>query len=287
MRTRGSILDFPRAKLSSDIWETLPHEPFPKLKPELRSLILKESRYRLAQFGAKLEAANLYGGAAGYQYHPGGDIDVSLYIDWDKFKGDGEILRDAMKAVEIPWGEYVLHLFVKPEDQQERVEVADAYYDVMKDKWKLPPLILPKDFDPNIYFQPFLEQAEQEAQDMDLALGHMNREFKKLKTAVQAKRDGARDPEVVQKRIDLQKHMLKDSIDQVVDRYLEIRQAREDLHLQLRKRMIQDESLGRFERFQPAEIVWKYLDEAGYGEYLKILSQACRKGVLDELIDQI
>lgn len=284
---RSGLLDFPRKKLPDSVWEYLPEEPLPRLRRELRDKILNEARYRTRLMGAKLIGANLYGGASGYQYHEGGDIDVSLYIDWDSFKGNEETIQDAFKNVEIPWGGYKLHLFIKPEAQVEQVEVADATYDVFNDKWRLPPLILPGDFDPEIYFKPLIELAEKKAQEIDVLMGRVRREWNKLKKAHEALKEGARDEEVVRHRLELQKEIVSDLVDLLVKEFTDIWVARRKMHDELRSRFVLDRNVGRFERFQPPEVTWKYLDEAGQAEFLKLLAKAHESGAIAKLLNAI
>jgi predicted nucleotidyltransferase len=286
IQVTAGMLDFPRKKLPDDVWLYEENRPLPRLQPKLRSAILSEGRYRLKKFGAKLKGAMLYGGAATYQYHEGGDIDVSLYIDWDDFKGDEEILQDAFKSVVIPWGKYELHLFVKPSNQQEQVEVADAYYNVMKDEWELPPLILPKDFDPEVFFQPMVEMAEQKAERIDFLLGKVGREWSRLKKCLRALEEGARDEHVVRERAYQTKAILLDWIEVLCDEFVAIWKARKKLHDQLRQRFVTDRNVGRYERFQYPEVCWKYLDEMGYVEYLKVLAKAQEAGVINTLLDE-
>lgn len=285
--TTAGLLDFPREKLPEDVWLYEKEEPFPRLQPKLRATILAEAKYRLAKFGAKLKGITLYGGAATHQYHKGGDIDVAVYIDWEDFKGDSEILEQAFKAVEIPWGDYVLHLFIKPQTQQEMVEVADAYYDVLADEWRLPPYVYPKGFDPEIFFAPMIEMAEKKAEKIDLQMGRIAREWAKLKKALYARDENPADAEIVEERIDIQKNILTDLIEKLVSDFTKVWDARLKLHDTLRKKYVQQDEVDRFERFQPAEVTWKYLDQAGYVEYLKILTKAYEKGTIKQLLDQV
>lgn len=283
----AGILDFPRKQLPAAVWKYEDDEPLPHLQPKLRAMILSEARYRLAKFGAKLIGANLYGGAATYQYHEGADIDTSLYIDWDDFNGSEELLQDAFKAVEIPWEGYVVHLFVKPSNQKEQIEVSDATYDVLHDEWTLQPLILPKDFDPNIFFAPMIEIAEKKAEKLDKLMGRVTREWAKLKAAVEARKEGPRDEEAVENRIILQKTIVKQEIDRLVAEFVQVWKARKRMHDDLRTQFVSHKNMDRFVRFQPAEVTWKYLDQSGYAEYLKLLSKAHEEGVIDRLMESI
>lgn len=283
----AGMLDFPRKKLPDEIWLYEAEEPFPRLQPKLRATILAEARYKLKKFGAKLIGLTLYGGAATYQYHKGGDIDCACYIDWEDFKGDKELIMGAFDDVEIPWGDYVIHLFVKPETQQEQIEVADAYYDVLNDEWKLPPYVYPKGFDPEVYFHPLIELAEKKAEKIDLQMGLVSREWSKLKKALEAQKEEPADPEVVNDRIEIQKVVLKDEVDKLTGLFEDVWNARRLMHDELRTKYVKDPKQDRFERFQPAEVTWKYLDEAGYCEFLKVLTKANEAGTVQHLIDQL
>lgn len=283
----AGLLDFPRKKLPDAVFQNDPENPLPQMQPELRALILSEARRRLSQFGAELIGANLYGGAASYQYHEGADIDVSLYIDWDNFKGNRELLEQAFKQVEIPYHGFKLHLFIKPDTQREQVEVADAVYDVFHDEWKIAPLILPKDFDPDIFFKPLIEMAEKKAQDIDVQMGIVAREWVKLKKAVQSRAEGPRDEEAVQKRIDIQKVTVNDEVRELCRMFVDIWTGRRRLHDELRSKYVQNRDVDKFERFQYPEVVWKYLDQAGYCEFLKLLAKAQDAGVIDTLLNEI
>lgn len=281
----AGLLDYPRKKLPEAVWLYEEDKPLPRLQPKLRSKILSEARYRLSKFGAKLIGCMLYGGAATYQYKEGADIDCSLYIDWDSFKGDEEIIQESFKQVQIPWDKYVIHLFVKPSNQQEQVEVADASYNVLKDEWVIQPLVMPKDFDPEIFFKPMLEIAEKKAEQIDLLMGDVGREWTKLKKMLRALKEGARDTHVVRDRAEITKKVLKDKISILAEEFAEIMVSRRRLHDQLRQKYVSNQSVGKYERFQLPEVLWKYLDEMGYCEFLKVLTKAEETGVIDKLLD--
>lgn len=281
----AGMLDFPRKKLPESVW-LYGDDPLPRLQPKLRAKILSEARHKLSKFGAKMIGCMLYGGAATYQYHEGGDIDCSVYVDWDSFKGSEDILQDAFKTVEIPWDKYVVHLFVKPSNQTEQIEVADAYYDVLHDDWELPPLVLPKDFDPEVFFKPMVEMAEKKAQKIDLMMGEVSREWSRLKKCLRALKEGARDEVAVRDRAEIVRSVLLDKVDVLCQEFVKIWKARKKLHDQLREKYLNDRNIGRFERFQFPEVCWKYLDEMGYVEFLKVLAKANESGVLQTLIEQ-
>ncbi len=286
-KVTAGILDFPRKTLPLDVWEYREDNPLPVLKTALRSLILRETHKRLSYFGATVLGINLYGGAAGYQYHKGGDIDCSIYIDHATFKGDFALMEKTFKKIEIPWGNYVLHLFVKPKDQPEQIEVADAFYSVTKDRWVLPPLILPKDFDPNVYMQSFVEIAETRAEMLYILMGKIGREWEKLKVAYKTRDEGARDPHVIERRVAIQKEILKDLIKDLRDDFIEIWTARKIMHDKLRNEYKNNLRAQSFARFQVPEVTWKYVEQSGYAEFLKVLVKAYDDGVIDQLMEKI
>ncbi len=282
----AGLLDYPRKRLPEAVWK-YDTGPLPKLRPDLRQTILTEARRRLSNFGAELIGANLYGGAATFQYNQGADIDVSLYVDWPNFKGNEALLQDAFKNVEIPWDTFRLHLFIKSKDQPEQVEVADAFYDVLRDKWKLPPLMLPRDFDPDVYFKPMIEMAEQDVRELDVQMGIVAREWAKLKKSIRARGEQPANPEMIDEKIEFQKKVLRDEIDKLGDQFREIHTARRKLHDELRKPFVQDADASRYLRYQYPEVAWKYLDQAGYAEFLKVLNKARELGVIDQLLSEI
>jgi hypothetical protein len=59
------------------------------------------------------------------------------------------------------------------------------------------------------------------------------------------------------------------------------------MHDELRKQYVLNQDIGRYARFQLPEIMWKYLDESGYVEFLKTLAKAHEVGVIDRLLEQI
>lgn len=283
----AGMLDFPRKKLPETVWDYSQGEPLPRLKPELRATILAEARKRLTNFGAELIGCNIYGGAATYQYHEGADIDCSLYIDWDDFAGDYEVLEQAFKLVEIPWGGFKLHLFVKPEDQPEQIEVADAVYDVLNDEWKIPPLVLPNGFDPEIFFAPLIEMAEKKASQIDEQMGHVGREWAKLKKALQAQTEEPRDPDVVLNRVEIQKGIVLDEVEKLVRMFQQVWDGRLKLHDQLREQYVGHKNVDQYIRFQFPEVCWKYLDQAGYVDFLKVLTKAFEHDVIEKLLEEL
>jgi hypothetical protein len=290
-KATASILDFPRKTLSEDLWRysTMEnkHENLPKLKPDLRLVILNNIDKYLNVLKLNLLHTNLYGGAASYQWSPGSDIDVSVYADgWPEniSKEAIEKYQAFFKNVEIPYNGFTIHLFLKP-PLEEDIEVADAVYDILEDEWILPPLILPHDFDPDEYFKPFINAAEDKAKRLDKDIGILKRSWKLLEKSSEAL-PMAEEPEIVKDRIEKEKITIKALIEKLANSYLAIRKKRYALHDKLREKLKEDNTLDRFERFQEPEIIWKYLDRAGYTEFLHKLYTIEKDNQVDTVLDK-
>lgn len=268
----ASILDFPRKTLSEDIWQYSTQnktDELPQLKPSVKFLITSTAQKYLSQIGLTLSACNLYGGSASYQWSEGADIDVSIYAEnWPESisESDLENYQNIFKEIETPYKSFEIHFFLK-EPHETVHEVADAVYDVLNDHWVLPPLILPEHFDPDEYFKPFLKAAESKAKKFDEAIGKLQRAWSTMSKASEAKENAA-EPSLVQERIDIEKQTIRDITKWLSCSFLAIRDKRYAMHDALREKMEKDSSIGRFERFQEPEIIWKYLDRAGYNDFL-------------------
>jgi len=283
---RSSILDFPRKTLPQDLWVYEDPEDLPKMKPELREFILEEAEKAADEFGVDIEEVRIYGGAASYQWAPGTDLDVSVTIKWpdDTTEEDVVDLQAKFKGMEEKdYKGYPLHLFLK--NPLEKTETADAVYNITDDEWILPPLILPQGFDPDEYFAPMIRVAERKAKKFDELIGTLRRSWRSLKKASEA-REQARDTEEVEERIEVEKKIVKETIEKLSCEFIKVRESRTELHEKLNERMRQDVNVGRFERFQEPEIIWKYLDRAGYNDYLWKLYKLESQGELDDILSQ-
>ena len=270
-KTISSILDFPRKTLSEDIWQYPNNDKneLPTLKPILKNLIVSTISTHLSRLSLTLTASNLYGGSASYQWSHGADIDTSIYASgWPEniSKNEIEKFQEYFKNIKMPFKDYVIHLFLKsPHDKD--IEVSDAVYDILNDEWILPPLILPKHFDPDEYFKPFLKTAKTKAEKFDVKIGELRICWSVMSKASEAKKD-AIEPSLVQKRIDKEKENIRSIIKWLSDTFISIRDRRYAMHDKIREKMGTDLEVGRFERFQEPEIIWKYLDRAGYNDFL-------------------
>jgi len=284
--TIASILDFPRKTLSKDIWQYQEDtvDELPILKPEVKFLIESTVDRYLAQIGLKPIAINIYGGAASYQWSEGSDIDVSVYAsEWANVSEEEiENNQNVFKNIEVPYKDFTIHFFLK-KPHEKILEVSEAVYSIMDDEWVLPPLILPDDFDPDEYFKPFIKHAEKKAKKFDEEIGKLRRAWGILTKSSKAKKQ-AKNQDIVQKRIDEEKDIVRDLVTKLGDSFIKIREKRYAMHDALREKMDDDVELGRFERFQEPEIVWKYFDRAGYNDFLWKLYKIKHNNQLEKIL---
>jgi predicted nucleotidyltransferase len=286
----ASILDFPRKVLSEDLWLYASQDKeneLPRIKPSLRYLIISQAEKLLRSLNLSLVASNLYGGAASFQWAPGSDIDVSVYASgWpDNISKDQiEKYQGFFKKIEIPFMGFTLHLFLKPPGDKD-IEVADAVYDVLRDEWIVPPLILPDHFDPDEYFKPFIKNAEEKCNKLDIDIGRLRRSWKILEKSSQALKE-AEDPKTVRSRIEKEKNVVRFLIKKLSDFFITTRERRYALHDTIKEQMLKDTNVGRMARFQEPEILWKYLDRAGYNEFLHQMYKVYSSGNLESVLSK-
>ena len=100
-RTHGSILDFPRKTLPGDLWIYDNKEDLPRLRPGLRNLIMKTAKKASNIHKLPLEDIRLIGGAASYQWSPGTDIDVQIFVEWPEGVDENKVLETRQTIYKI------------------------------------------------------------------------------------------------------------------------------------------------------------------------------------------
>jgi len=287
----ASILDFPRKTLSEDIWQYRATDPnakedeLPRLKPSVKSLIVSTATKYLSQIGFRLIESHLLGGSASYQWAEGADIDVSLFAEgWPEniSQEDIEKYHNFFSKIKIPYRSYEIHFFLRKPDDSD-IEVSEAIYDILNNEWLLPPLILPKHFDPDDYFKPFIKEAEVKAKKFDEAIGKLRRSWGDMVNASEAQEDAV-EPDLVKKRIQKEKEKIIEVIDWLVKTYKIIRDRRNAMHDAIKEKMEKNVEVGRLARFQEPEIIWKYLERAGYNDFLRTLGKLKKSNQLEKIL---
>ena len=277
----SSVLDFPRKTLPKELWDYDEPHRLPQLNSELQRIIMERANILLNRFGLRPKGVLMHGGAASYQWSPGTDIDINLFADWP-YEVDEDRYTDILRYIydnETEFKGYPINMYLrKPGDNI--AGPSEAIYDVKNDEWVLPPLILPQDFDPHEYFKPFIDAAKRKSKKFDDELGELRRAWTTLYKASEAQ-DKARDPEAVDERRDIQKEKVADLTEHLSDEFDKLWTKRKTLHEELRDKLRSGEEVGRFERFQEAEIVWKYLERHNYIDFLKKLNKLVSEGWLE------
>ena len=282
---KSSILDFPRKTLSKDLWTYENTDDLPKIKPELRNIIIDKAKKLSDDLDLPLEEIRLIGGSASYQWSSGTDLDVHLIVKWPKdiSEEDTSDAQQKAKNIDLEFESYPIHFYLA--GPKEGPNVTEAEYDIIDNEWTLPPLILPKGFDPDHYFAPLIKVAENRAKKFDETIGELRRVWHSLKKSSESEKL-ARDKDVVEKSIDGDKKQVRELVEKLARNYNKVWEARNTMHNELKEKMKQDVNIGRYERFQEPEIIWKYLDRAGYIDYLKQIWKLIRDDKLDEILDR-
>lgn len=279
----ASVLDFPRKTLPKDLWVYENPEDLPKLKPELKNLIMENVKRLTNNFKLPLEDVRLIGGSASYQWSVGTDLDIFVLVNWPQGVTDDKVadLQKEIKNTDLKYEGYPINFHLA--GPKEGPNVTEAEYDVTDNEWTLPPLVLPQGFDPDNYFAPLIKVAENRAKKFDGVIGELRRAWHALKKSSEAKKQ-ARDKDVVEKSVVGDKKKVKGLVEKLARDYNRVWESRNKMHEELKAKMAQDVEIGRFERFQEPEIIWKYLDRAGYIDYLKQIWKLIRDEKLDDVL---
>lgn len=149
MKAKSGILDKFQKTLNPVLW--VQSGDSYNIKPKFKSTVLSKALEICKELGLEMIGMNIYGGNAGYQYGPKSDIDLSVYVDWDKADPSkyDEFWR-VFKNSSFLYEGIETHLFLKSPEQKVQVETSENYYDLLNEKWKLAPVRY--DFDPKEEF---------------------------------------------------------------------------------------------------------------------------------------
>lgn len=238
--TWSGILDKPKSELNPEFFK-----PSGKLQEDFRGFVLQKIQNAKEEYGLEVRAALFYGGSASYQWSKESDIDISLYVNWEGDLSEYEKLQDDFKSQEYQYKGYPLHLFLKPLDQKEPIEVSEAVYSIINDEWVVEPLRFPTDFDPYTLFAKELKDSEILLQNYQSILSHLENSINSY----------------VERPDDTLKLEIIRLIHQVYTSFIRLRKDRDALHEDLRVKVLKGEALKPLDRFKPAELNWKYLDK--------------------------
>jgi len=287
---KGSLLDLPKNQLEPNIW-IAEEDELPTLRPDLKHLIVRSWEHGVRSvLGTSaspwVKRVIFLGGSASYQWRTESDIDVNIAVNFDSFRRlyprftDDDMAQKFLIQIAIKInksGVFWLHHPINYYIQEPGVAkpVTDAAYDVLEDCWMIPPLVLPEDFDPKVYFKPYLQVAQSWMDKFDATIMDLRRATIDFKKNVEQRQDPylAQDRELLETRY-------KDICDEVTLHLRRLLMWFEDLRdrrNELYERLRQQEDYKPYARFQEPEVVYKYLEKYGYLDFLKAL-----KGVFPE-----
>jgi predicted nucleotidyltransferase len=230
------------------------------MKSDFRKFLLNEVLKIKKNFELpKIVYVHVYGGSASYQWVPGADIDVSIHIDWT---GMDYQLYDALfekfKNIEIPYEGYKTHFFLR-ESNSNMVEASEMVYDVVDDKWIIPPIKLASEYDPYETFEPFINYAKGLAKKIDVALGQLRQNYSLYKRT-KLQYETVENKNVANKKLEDYYKAIKKLTRKLAHEFSVLKENRNALHQRVSK--------GEAFRFSVEEVVWKYLDNTGYLDIL-------------------
>ncbi len=164
---KAFIIDYPQDSLCHQIWDSS-KEP-PTLKSKIRDKILSDLEKVLSLYFNKykewLSDVSLTGSMTTNQYNPDTDVDVNVSIDYDVFRKHNQssiehisndlelkdLIRDKVYKLNGRnlTGDHSIKYFVMGKGK--RIE-SDFVYDILHDKWAIPPKLVEQSFDPDDEF---------------------------------------------------------------------------------------------------------------------------------------
>lgn len=283
MKAYTSILDYPRSELNPNLWdnETM------KLKPKVRRFLIDKAKEALSTVGLTPKYIILKGSIATYQWNEESDIDLSIYVDWDKY--DESVYEEAKELLWTFKSEFLTHpiqMFVKdPEHSEVPIEVSDAIYDLLEDEWVLKPF-KHDNFNPEKDLESQLKDAEEIREEVVAQVSKINSLAKKIKLA-QNSLDKAANRESLESNIKDFRLRMEEIVLRLAEMTEEMREDRAELHEELKEKRINGEELNYLDRYQPAEINWKYLEHQGVLQFMKFLEQIVESDQVEKYLDRV
>ena len=99
--------------------------------------------------------------------------------------------------------------------------------------------------------------------------------------------DTARDEEAVLDRLSKEREEITEIFEKLSQDFQIAKERRNKLHETLREKMSKDLKIAKFERFQEPEIVWKYLDRAGYTNILYKIYKIESAGKIEDFLKEM
>ena len=250
----SSIMDFKTKILNPAVFDGM------KMKPEARELITKEARNLCDILALTLKHVLLYGGSASYTWHPGTDIDCSIYAEIPGGTSDAQIeiwqgqVKDYKKEVDSGDMKFELHFYLKGvEEGKELTEASDAVYSVTDDKWIKEPETPPEN--PLTAYDVALVEADKFASKIGQKIDLLER-IDTMITYFEKQKPYADDEEAIEEAESILRSAKEELVAKLTGIFEKLHEERGKAHQEVRKEGVS--------RASQIEITWKYLDMVGY-----------------------
>lgn len=189
-----SIIDYPKAGLSSDVW--IEEQGTYKLRGSVKRKILSTlESYQEGLIGvAKKDEdgnpmVNIIGSIGTNQYTRDSDVDVHIVVSEDSKFYDDEKARKVVKEFfeadgnRAFIGSHKIEVFLQPNMNVDLM--SESVYNVFSGEWLKGPKILPSDYDPYDDFSELFDEIRNHAKEFDLEFGELRRDVIDYKTMKQ------------------------------------------------------------------------------------------------------
>ena len=286
-----SVIDFVRKNLCEDIW--VRRGDSYTMRPDVRQRLYDDAIQTLkqAKFVKPEQWTHFYliGSIASYQWDDNSDVDVTVFIDTDKFdqyeSGGTSNITDTIRGVlkpldaKLPGTNHMIAYYCRTDTKFS----SDGVYDIVKNEWVREPSIKNTVVDHEIW-----ETAEQIAQRIDLKSGNLRRDLvdhTKLRKFIETL-DNDELVEYKWRALARESMVIADIID-LVSEY-------DDLHTRRKEILEFDELLldGSYEKSRihlPENVIYKILERYGYIQMFNMIKkiEKERKTNDDQFYDEL
>jgi predicted nucleotidyltransferase len=270
----ASVIDQPRKTLSPWIWDASVNPP--KIKDEIRKTILDDLysalEFKLIEPKKWISEVTLTGSSVTNQYLEDTDIDVNVSVNYDlfralhsflEFKSDLETrtyIRNIVYKLnkKIISGSHLIRYFVIGKDR--RLE-SDFVFDLLKDEWIKPPVLVSLDFHPDDVFK-----------EQKIAAIEMVNSISKIYTNIKIRIEDFRRCQQSINRDFSKEEVTKDKIREMI---LILQQAEDDIKdCRIKSFNLKSDSLAyNFSNsWQENNVIFKYVEKYGYNKPLTKLT---------------
>lgn len=304
-----SVLDLPREKLDSQVWELLSNGR-PVLRPEIEDQLITKLTSFYKEMGLLkgeglgwIKGVYADGSMLTYQYSNYSDFDLYILIDFAGFKEQNELQfgtdeeiasfltklnRKQLDGFYLEGTEHPVSFYVRADQD---LQPSDATYDVLNNVWVKEPPQIPKEYDPEKVFEKQWNEALDWSKKFDLEIGEAKRDiidYKKLKEWHDEMPSEARA--FIYTRLEDQLKEVENDIRKLVDDFTRAHELRKEAFEQATDFKSDPAKLYQWSQsWAPGNIVYKYLERYQYVQLLHSLKKFVEddRSITDEDIPEI